>query len=330
MAPLLLFFILALLLMVIANLDQQLAWARWLTFASLAVAAISVAAAGLLSLFGNPDIFTDFAQPGVDLTLPGFGLWLLISGSLSLLVVAAATIVSQRHKDPSLGQLFWSRPVQVTAIVLTVLYAGLNLATSAAITDPAILTEMAGEVDIPELAGQYAILVTLSFLGVGLGIRRNWPETLGRLGLRRIGPIELIIAGAAAFGMVLVSMFMGLIVLLLFPDSLAEVESFNQGMLLNFGSPLGAIALGLFSGIGEEVLYRGALQPAFGLVVTSVVFALHHSQYVNPGLLVIFVIGLLLGLIRKYLGTTTAVLVHALYNTVLLLLSLAAAQFISP
>jgi len=101
-------------------------------------------------------------------------------------------------------------------------------------------------------------------------------------------------------------------------------------MLLHFGSPLGAIALGLFSGIGEEILYRGALQPAFGIVVTSLVFALHHSQYVNPGLLVIFVIGLLLGLVRKYFGTTSAILVHALYNTVLLLLSLAAAQFISP
>jgi len=330
MTPLLLFFILALLLMVVANLGQRLAWARWLTFASLAIAAIVVLSAGLLSLFANPDLFADFDQPGMDLTLPGFGWWLVVSGSLSLLVVFGAAIVSRRNQDPVLGQLYWSRPVQVTAIVLTMMYAGLNLAVSAAITDPAILTEMAGEVGIPELAGQYAILVTLSFLGVGLGIRRNWPETLKRLGLRRIGLIELIIAGAAAFGMVIVSMFLGLIVLLLFPDSLAEVESFNQGMLLNFGSPLGAIALGLFSGIGEEILYRGALQPAFGLIVTSVVFALHHSQYVNPGLLVIFVIGLLLGLIRKYLGTTTAVLVHALYNTVLLLLSLAAAQFISP
>ena len=330
MTPLILFFILALLLMVIANLGQRLVWARWLTFASLTVAAIVVLVAGLLALYVDSDLFDEFAQPGVDLALPGFGLWLVISGGLSLLIVVAATIVSRRHQDPSLGQLFWSRPVQVTAIVLTLIYGGLNLAISAAITDPAILAEMAGEVDIPELAGQYVILVTLSFLGVGLGIRRNWSETLKRLGLQRIGLIELIIAGSAAFGMVLVSMFLGAMILLLFPDSLSEVESFNQGMLLNFGSPFGAIALGLFSGIGEEILYRGALQPAFGIVATSLVFALHHSQYVNPGLLVIFVIGLLLGLIRKYFGTTTAIIVHALYNTVLLLLSLAAAQFVSP
>jgi len=214
--------------------------------------------------------------------------------------------------------------------VFAVLYAGLNLAFSAAIIDPALLTEMASEVGIPELAGQYAILVTLAFFGVGLGIRRNWRDTLTRLGLQRIGLIGLILVGVAAFGMVIASMIMGVAIMLLFPDSLSEVESFNQGLLLTFGSPMGAIALGLLSGIGEEILYRGALQPAFGLVATSLIFALHHSQYVNPGLLVILVIGLLLGVIRKWWGTTPAILVHALYNTVLLLLSLAAAQFVSP
>ena len=330
MAPLILLFFLALTLMVIANLGQRLAWARWLTFASLTIIAVAVLMAGLTVFLFDPAIFADLAEPGLDFSSSGFGLWLAISGGLSLLAVLVAVAATLRHQDPALGQLYWSRPVQVTAIVLTILYAGLNLAFSAAITDPALLTEMASEVGIPELAGQYAILVTLAFLGVGLGIRRNWRDTLTRLGLQRIGMIGLILVGAAAFGMVIASMIMGLVIMLLFPDSLAEVESFNQGLLLTFGSPLGAIALGLLSGIGEEILYRGALQPAFGLVATSLIFALHHSQYVNPGLLVIFVIGLLLGLIRKWWGTTPAILVHALYNTVLLLLSLAAAQFVSP
>lgn len=330
MPPLLLFFLLALLLMVIANLGQRLAWARWLTFVSLAIASTAVLVAGLISPVTDPARFVDFIKPGLDLSSSGFGLWLAISGGLALLAVLAAVAATLRQRDPALGHLFWSRPVQVTAIVLTVLYAGLNLAVSAAITDPALLTELTGEVGVPEVVGQYAILVTLAFLGVGLGIRRNWRDTLTRLGLKRIGLIELILVGAAAFGMVIASIVMGAIVMLLFPESLADVESFNQGLMLSFGSPLGAIALGLLSGIGEEILYRGALQPAFGLIATSLVFALHHSQYVNPGLIVIFVIGLLLGLIRKWWGTTPAILVHALYNTVLLLFALAAAQFVSP
>ena len=330
MIPLLLFFLLALLLMVIANLGQRLAWARWLTFASLTIIAATAFGAGLWSIASSPTIIAELAEPGMDFSEPGFGLWLAISGGLSLLSVLAAVVATLRQQDPALGRLFWSRPVQVTAIVLTVLYAGLNLAISAAITDPALLTELAGEVGVPEVVGQYAILVTLAFLGVGLGIRRNWRDTLTRLGLKRIGLIEFILAVAVAFGMVIASMIMGAVVMLLFPDSLADVESFNQGLMLSFGSPLGAIALGLLSGIGEEILYRGALQPAFGLIATSLVFALHHSQYVNPGLIVIFVIGLLLGLIRKWWGTTPAILVHALYNTVLLLFALAAAQFVSP
>ena len=330
MTPLLLLFLLALLLMVIANLGQRLAWARWLTFASLTLVAVTAFVAGLWVSFSTPTIITELAEPGMDFKDQGFGLWLAIGGGLSFLVVLAAVTATLRQRDPALGRLFWSRPVQVTAIVLTVLYAGLNLAVSAAITDPALLTELTGEVGMPEVAAQYAILVTLAFLGVGLGVRRNWRDTLTRLGLKRIGLIEFILVGAAAFGMVLASIVMGAVVMLLFPDSLAEVESFNQGLLLSFGSPLGAIALGLLSGIGEEILYRGALQPAFGLIATSAVFALHHAQYVNPGLIVIFVIGLLLGLIRKWWGTTPAILVHALYNTVLLLLALAAAQFVSP
>jgi hypothetical protein len=37
-----------------------------------------------------------------------------------------------------------------------------------------------------------------------------------------------------------------------------------------------AAHLALFSGIGEEILFRGAMQPAFGYVATSVLFGLLH------------------------------------------------------
>lgn len=35
-------------------------------------------------------------------------------------------------------------------------------------------------------------------------------------------------------------------------------------------------ALAFFSGVGEEVFFRGALQPSFGLVPTSLLFGLLH------------------------------------------------------
>ena len=45
------------------------------------------------------------------------------------------------------------------------------------------------------------------------------------------------------------------------------------------GSIPGILTLGLAAGIGEETLFRGALQPRFGLLITSLLFALLHSQY---------------------------------------------------
>ena len=40
-----------------------------------------------------------------------------------------------------------------------------------------------------------------------------------------------------------------------------------------------------------------------------------HAQYgLTPALFQIFIVGIILGLIRKYENTTTTILVHALFN----------------
>ena len=40
------------------------------------------------------------------------------------------------------------------------------------------------------------------------------------------------------------------------------------------------VALAVLSGVGEELFFRGAMQPSFGLLLTSLLFALAHS---GPG-----------------------------------------------
>jgi len=83
----------------------------------------------------------------------------------------------------------------------------------------------------------------------------------------------------------------------------------------NLQSPIGALTLGLAAGLGEEVLFRGALQPRFGLLFTTLLFTVSHTQYtVSPALVEIFVVGLILGLVRDRRSTTLAILVHAAYN----------------
>jgi membrane protease YdiL (CAAX protease family) len=81
-----------------------------------------------------------------------------------------------------------------------------------------------------------------------------------------------------------------------------------------------ALALGLLSGVGEEVFFRGAMQPAAGLVVTSLVFGLMHvgpdRRYLVWTAFAV-VMGFLLGAIQVVTGSLFGPLVaHVLINVV--------------
>jgi len=65
---------------------------------------------------------------------------------------------------------------------------------------------------------------------------------------------------------------------------------------------------------GEEVTIRGALQPRLGIVLTSVLFACGHVQYSWWGMLTIALLGMLLGGVRRLTNTSTAIVVHSLYD----------------
>jgi hypothetical protein len=73
------------------------------------------------------------------------------------------------------------------------------------------------------------------------------------------------------------------------------------------------------------MLFRGALQPVFGILGTSIVFAVSHTQYgLTPATLTVFLLSLVLGVIRQRSNTTVAIFVHAGYNFLLGLLALLA------
>ena len=79
-----------------------------------------------------------------------------------------------------------------------------------------------------------------------------------------------------------------------------------------------ALVLGASAGIGEEAIFRGALQPRFGILIPSLLFAmLHGPQYgFNIALLGLLGVSIILGLERKYVNTTAAMITHALFNAV--------------
>ena len=73
--------------------------------------------------------------------------------------------------------------------------------------------------------------------------------------------------------------------------------------------------------IGEEIFIRGALQPIFGIGLTSAFFSLLHSQYLlTPTFVFIFFVGVVFGLVRRNVSTTAAMITHFVYNVVPFLL----------
>jgi membrane protease YdiL (CAAX protease family) len=79
------------------------------------------------------------------------------------------------------------------------------------------------------------------------------------------------------------------------------------------------------AGVGEELFFRGAVQPLLGVWVTSFLFVLLHG-YLNPfnipltfyGIFMVLVIGVM-GLFTEHLGILTAITAHATIDFILLL-----------
>lgn len=166
------------------------------------------------------------------------------------------------------------------------------------------------------LWGQQVMTAVFAFFGVGWLIRRDWSATLQRLGLVKPSLGNLVLGILVGLGMV------PLVILI------EQVSSqFNIGVdpsvqklteqLLGplFTSPLGIITLGVAAALGEETLFRGAAQPRFGIILTALLFALVHSNYgISLSTLIVFLFGLLLGIVRNRTNTTTTMISHALYN----------------
>lgn len=178
-----------------------------------------------------------------------------------------------------------------------------------------------------ELRSQvYGLIWTIpaALLAVGFGIRRNLSATLSRLGL--VMPTSEQFGNGIGLGFVLVIAMLFLLSPLQewiwqsFGWPTTDDDAFLE--LISFAiSPIGAVVIGVTAGLGEELAIRGVLQPRLGLVLSNLFFvSLHAFQYHWNGLLVVFAIGMICGLIRKYTNTTTAALVHGTYNFVLMMM----------
>ncbi|MEM9569045.1 MAG: CPBP family intramembrane glutamic endopeptidase, partial [Cyanobacteria bacterium P01_E01_bin.34] len=79
--------------------------------------------------------------------------------------------------------------------------------------------------------------------------------------------------------------------------------------------------IGFSAGLGEELAFRGVLQPRLGLWLSNLFFtSVHAFQYNWDALIVIFVVGAVCGIVRQRINTTTCAIVHGVYNFLLIML----------
>lgn len=171
-----------------------------------------------------------------------------------------------------------------------------------------------------ELYGLVWIVVGAVF-AVGLGVRRNLKQALTRLGLVAPTASQVGLGAALGLGLVVAVAVLGVAIDWLWGEmgwTISGGAGFDEAfgtLLAPFLTPIGAVVLGLSAGLGEEVAVRGVLQPRLGILLSNLLFtALHAFQYNWDALLVVFLLGVVLGIIRRRTNTTTSVVVHGVYD----------------
>jgi hypothetical protein len=222
-----------------------------------------------------------------------------------------------------IGDAFWSDPPIFLALWLFVVVLANNVVSLLLfLVEPDVSRLFPGGRLSPGavLTSQLPFFA-VALLGVGVGVRRNLRETFERLGygplsVKQLGVVVAFVGGALALSAAADALFAALQ-----PELYREVGEISDGLFDPRGlSPvpaaLFALLIGVGAGLGEETLFRGAIQPVLGILGTSVLFASMHVQY-GPSLLLIYVFLLSggLGLLRRYINTTASFLAHAAYNS---------------
>lgn len=246
------------------------------------------------------------------------GLALLLSAVWGLLVTLSET----RRLLARVMPLDPDSPVHALALVLAGYLIGNSIVTltQGGLEGLAQTSRAASMIDVVASELLYAVV---GIAGVGFLVRRRAYKLLDRLGLQM--PDRNQIRHSLRWVVLLIGLqwLAGAIFLLTDPEQAEALNNLNTLLLENIDTPIEWFILSLSAGIGEEILFRGALQPVFGLWATSLLFALAHIQYgFTLATVLVFVIGVVLGLIRQRYNTTTAIFVHFTYNFVLGLISL--------
>lgn len=239
----------------------------------------------------------------------------LDAGQIVTAVAAAGFLLRPIRKDVAMYvPIDPDHPVHTLALVLATLLLGTQI-TSIAFTDVLAADLSQAPLSIGDLLlGELPFLI-LAVAGVGLFIRRRTGAAVERLGLVRPLWWHIVLALAAAGAFLALGQASDLLSHSLSPDLARRVDATTNHLFGQLGGPLGIAAVALIPGVCEEILFRGALQPRFGLLATAVLFTSVHTEYgLSFDTLAVFLLAIGLGLVRKYTNTTTSCVCHVSYN----------------
>ncbi len=276
--------------------------------------------------------------PPLDPTAAGAGVAVAVIGSFTGILF----IRSDRSRA-ALRRLLGERagydpasPVHTTAIVLMLAFVAITLVdfvASGGIGGMATTIEETQTRGIDSLIIVQTILFALAaLLGVGVAIRRDFRQALARLGLRVPTPQDLnwgIGVGLLAYlGVIALTIVW---MLLVTPEQFAEQTAASEQIARSFDSIPVALVLSLVIAFGEEIFFRGAIQPIFGLWFTSIFFVALHTQYaLTPATVAILLASLAFGWLRQRYSTTAAIAAHFVYNFVQLALAILVGSSLTP
>ena len=248
----------------------------------------------------------------------GLALWLPALAGLLLPTPPARRLLARVIPiDP--GRMVHAVALSFSMLVAVNLWLTLAIGLDTLVEELAAGPEMTTATVMSVTWVQDVLMALMALVGVGWLTRRGWRESLQRLGLAWPTWRQALLA--AGLGAALVGLLLGVehllnLVGISFDEDVSELTEQLVGPLMT--SVPGILTLGLAAALGEEMIFRGALQPRFGVLLTAILFALLHSNYgVTLSTAVVLVLGLVLGWLRLRSNTTIAMITHATYNIIL-------------
>ncbi len=313
-----------------AKILAVLWWLGLIGLAALGVASFTLMASAAIdpSTLGNGSVLgaMDFGAVGGVLGIAALGLLL---GIAALLPPVRRRVSRVLPLDP--GSFVHGMALALVVSLSLTLLAPLIVTGLPPLLSDAFLqfAESSGSLDAQSnlLATVYVLVwtVPLAIFAVGYGVRRDFAASLRRLGFARPTIQQVALGIVVAVALVFVATYLDRGIGLLW-EALGwprtDGEAFSKLIAFAF-TPLGAIVLGISAGLGEELGVRGILQPRLGIVLSNLLFAsLHGLQYGWDGVLIVFVLGAVFGVLRNRTNTTTSAIAHGLYNFLLVMMAI--------